>query len=386
MTTLPFFLSGRWLFAFALSLPLAVPAASSLGTYDVYVGTYTGAKSKGIYRFAFDAATGKAGSPELAAETPSPSFLALHPGGKALYAVNEVNEFAGEKGGGLSAFAITDGGTLKPLNQASTVGAGPCHVTVDAGGKAVLVANYGGGSVVSCQLKPDGSIGLRASFVQHTGSSVNPDRQEGPHAHGIYLDARDRFAYVPDLGLDQIRIYRFAASTGTLTANDPPAGRLAPGSGPRHFAMHPRLPYAWSLNELLCTVTTFHVVAESGALHATTTASTLPGERTPGDSTAEIFVHPNGKFIYASNRGHDSITVFAIDEATGGLTTVQNQPLGARTPRNFALDPSGHWLLAAAQGSDVIKVFRIDSTTGRLAGTGENVSVPTPVCLVFRGR
>lgn len=372
-----------------------VAAAMALGdthstiaadAYTVYVGTYTGTKSKGIYAFDFNAATGQAGAARLVAEIASPSFLALHPNGKVLYAVNEVNEVKGEKGGGLSAFKIESDGQLTLLNQVSTVGGGPCHLTVDSKGRAVLVANYGGGSVVSYRLEADGRLGPRGSFVQHTGSSVNKQRQEAPHAHGIYLDAKDRFAYVPDLGLDKVLVYNFDAGIGELKANDAAAGIVAPGSGPRHFAMHPTKPLAWSLNELLCNVTTFHVNPASGALHPGTSITTLPRSRQDGDSTAEIFAHPNGKFIYASNRGHDSIAVFAINEADGTLTPLQHQPIGGKTPRSFALDPSGRWLLAAAQGSDVVNVFGLEATTGKLAASSGKVEVPTPVSLVFRAR
>jgi 6-phosphogluconolactonase len=339
-----FHLQSLWaVIAFlALAGPLQPAAADR---YTVYAGTYTGATSKGIYAFAFDAATGKTGEPRLVAETPSPSFLALHPRGTVLYAVNEVNEINGEPGGGLSAFRILPDGGLHLLNQASTAGAGPCHLAVDSQGRVVMAVNYGGGSTVSHQLEADGRLGQRASFIQHSGSSVNQRRQEGPHAHGIYLSANDRFAYVPDLGLDKVLIYRLERETGVLTVNDPPAGIVPPGSGPRHFALHPKLAYAWSLNELLSTVTTFKVNANTGALEPLSTVSTLPAGFEGNNSTAEIFVHPGGRLVYASNRGHDSIAVFRLDESTGALTLIQNQPVGGRT----------------------------------------KVEVPTPVSLVFRG-
>ena len=372
---------------FALASLASSTAMFAADQYTVYVGTYTGAKSKGIYAFDFNAATGKAGEARLAAEIASPSFLALHPEGKVLYAVNEVNEVNGEKGGGLSAFKIEAGGKLTLLNQASTVGSGPCHLTVDSKGCAVLVANYGGGSVVSYRLEADGRLGKRASFIQHTGSSVDKQRQEAPHAHGIYLDATDRFAYVPDLGLDKVLIYRFDGATGELKANDPAAGVLSPGSGPRHFAQHPTKPLAWSLNEMLSTVTTMHVDKSNGGLKAGGTVSTLPaGLIIEGNSTAEIFAHPNGKFLYASNRGHDSIAAFAINEADGALSPLQHQLIGGKTPRSFGIDPSGRWLLAAAQSSDVINVFALDDKTGRLATSSGKVAVPTPVCVVFQKR
>jgi 6-phosphogluconolactonase len=368
-----------------LSLSLGLVGSGRAGdAHTVYVGTYTGAKSEGIYAFTFDPANGTAGNARLVAKTPSPSFLALHPNGRFLYAVNEVGEWHGEKGGGLSAFKIEADGGLTLLNHAPTAGGAPCHLTLDSQGRAVLVANYSGGSVISYRLEADGRIGARASFSQHTGSSVNQRRQEAPHAHGIYLDSQDRFAYVPDLGIDEVVIYRFDATTGELKPNTPAGVKLPPGSGPRHFALHPTKPLAWSLNELLSTVTTLKLNPATGALTAETTVSTLPEGFTGGNSTAEIFVHPGGRFLYASNRGHDSIAVFTIDETSGALSLVQNQPIGGKTPRSFALDPTGRWLLAAAQGSDVVNVFRIDSDSGRLATTPATVAVPVPVCLVFR--
>jgi 6-phosphogluconolactonase len=381
----PHFALRPLVFAIILVLPDWVGLHSLFAgePVSVYAGTYTGPKSKGIYRFEFDSTTGTPGSLMLAAETPSPSFLALHPNGKLLYAVNEVNEFKGEKGGALSAFAIGKEGTLSLLNQASTGGPGPCHLSVDSQGKVVIAANYSGGSVISYRLNPDGRIGSRGSFIQHTGSSVNRQRQEGPHAHGAYLDAKDRFVYVPDLGLDKIMIYRLDGARGDLKPNDPPAGILPPGSGPRHFALHPRLPFAWSINELLSTVTTFTVNNLTGALDAVASVPALPGDFTGQSSTAEIFIHPNGRFLYGSNRGHDSIAVFAIDDSTGRLTLVQHQPIGGRAPRGFAIDPTGRWLLAAAQDSDVVNVFKIDAATGRLSSTPGTIKVPAPVCLVF---
>ncbi|HSH17117.1 MAG TPA: lactonase family protein, partial [Verrucomicrobiae bacterium] len=273
---------------------------------------------------------------------------------------------------------------LTLLNHAPTAGGAPCHLTLGSQGRAVLVANYSGGSIISYRLEADGRIGSRASFIQHTGSSVNQRRQEAPHAHGIYLDARDRFAYVPDLGIDEVVIYRFDAATGELELNSPAGVKLPPGSGPRHFALHPTKPLAWSLNELLSTVTALEVNPTTGALTAGITVSTLPAGFVGGNSTAEIFVHPTGRFLYASNRGHDSIAVFTIDETSGALSLVQHQPISGKTPRSFALDPTGRWLLAAAQGSDVVNVFRVDPASGRLATKPASVAVPVPVCLVFR--
>lgn len=351
-----------------------------------YIGTYTGSKSKGIYVSRLDLATGRLSAPELAAEAASPSFLAVHPDRRFLYAVGEVGNFSGKPGGVVSAFAIdAPSGRLRLLNQASSGGAGPCHLVVDATGQNVLVANYGGGSVAVLPIKADGRLHEPSCVIQHTGSSVNPQRQQAPHAHSINLDPANRFAFVADLGLDKVLIYRFDGARGTLTANDPPFAQVAPGSGPRHFAFHPTGRFAYVINELLCTVTAFTWEAARGELRELQTISTLPGGETvqPGHSTAEVVAHPSGRFLYGSNRGHNTIVVFAIDPTTGRLTHVEHQSTQGRTPRNFALDPTGRWLLAENQDSDTIVVFGVDAETGRLRPTGQVLEVPTPVCVRF---
>jgi 6-phosphogluconolactonase len=256
---------------------------------------------------------------------------------------------------------------------------------VDSKGKNVLVANYGGGSVEALPLQPDGKMGEASAFIQHKGSSVNKQRQEGPHAHGIYLDAANRFAFVPDLGLDKVLIYRFDATKGSLVANDPPSGSVQAGAGPRHFALHPNGRFAYVINEINCTVTAFGYDGQRGELKDLQTVSTLPAGQAmqPSYSTAEIEVHPSGKFLYGSNRGHDSIVVFKIDEKTGRLAYVENQSTQGKTPRGFGIDPTGTFLLAANQDSDSIVVFRIDPKTGRLASTDHKVEVGAPVCVVF---
>jgi 6-phosphogluconolactonase len=341
----------------------------------VYVGTYTGGKSKGIYRLDLDPRTGELVPQGLAATTSSPSFLALHPNRRLLYAVNEDR-------GRVSAFALDpQTGALTLLNQQPSRGASPAHLVVDREGKNVLVANYSGGSVAVLPIAPDGSLMPATGFVQHKGSSVNRTRQEAPHAHGIALDAANRFAYVADLGLDKVLIYRFDAAAGTLVANDPPAA-VPPGSGPRHFAFHPSGRTAYVINELTSTVTTFRHDSETGGLEPLQTVSTLPTDYTKSNSTAEVQVHPSGKFLYGSNRGHNSIAVFAIDPETGLLTLTGHQSTEGRTPRNFTLDPTGTFLLAANQDSSRIVVFRIDPNTGQLTPTGHVDDVPTPVSVV----
>ena len=383
---------------YALSLLLAVaalaaapwaqqpPGAPAPAELRVYIGTYTGAKSKGIYLSRLNLKTGALSAPALVAETPSPSFLALHPTRDLLYAVNEVDSFAGQATGSVSAFAIDrGGGALRPLNRQPSGGKGPAHIVVDPVGVDVLVANYGGGSVAVLPIEKDGSLRPPSSVIQHTGSSVNPNRQKEPHAHSVNLDAGGRHAYVADLGIDKVMIYGFDAAKGLLTANDPPSVSLPPGSGPRHFAIHPNGRFAYVINELSLTVTAFTRFAATGALTAVQTVSTLPSGTAPNPafSTAEVQVHPSGKFLYGSNRGHDSITVFAIDEGTGRLTYVESESTQGSTPRGFGIDPTGEFLLAGNQRSDSIVVFRIDRGTGALTPAGVSVEVGAPVCIKF---
>jgi 6-phosphogluconolactonase len=356
------------------------------GKQLVYFGTYTGAKSKGIYVSRLDLGTGNLDAPELAAEIASPSFLAIHPNHRFLYAVNEVGNFAGKRSGAVTAFAInTASGKLTQLNQQPSGGDGPCHLDVDKTGKSVLAANYGGGSVEALPLLGDGRLGEPTAFIQHRGSSVNPQRQEGPHAHFITTDPANRFALTCDLGLDQVLVYRFDASKGTLIANDPPFASVKPGAGPRHLAFHPSSRFAYAINEIFCTVTAFSYDAPRGELKELQSISSLPaGEMVkPNYSTAEIEVHPSGKFLYGSNRGHDTIVVFAIEEKTGKLTLVQHESTQGKIPRGFGIDPTGKFLLAANQDSNTVAVFRIDPKSGRLQPTGQTLEVGAPVCVKF---
>jgi 6-phosphogluconolactonase len=254
---------------------------------------------------------------------------------------------------------------------------------VDKEGKNVLVANYGGGSVAALPIQADGRLREASSFIQHKGSSVNPKRQEGPHAHSINLDTANRFACAADLGLDQVLVYQFDATKGTLTPHTPPFAAVAPGAGPRHFAFHPSGRYAYVINEMNSTVTAFTYDAQQGTLKELHTLSTLPAGFKGNNSTAEVQVHPSGKFLYGSNRGHDSIAIFTIDQDTGRLTAAGHELTQGRTPRNFGIDPTGSYLLAANQATDTIVVFRIDPQTGNLKATGQTVSMPTPVCVKF---
>jgi 6-phosphogluconolactonase len=354
--------------------------------YLVYIGTYTGKNSKGIYAFRFNASTGKLTPVGLAAESTSPSFLAVHPNHQYLYAVGEVNEFGGQKSGAVSAFSIDHKtGKLTLLNQVSSRGTGPCHLSVDKTGKNVLVANYDGGSVAVLPVNADGRLREASAFIQHTGSSINKERQEAPHAHCIFNSPDNRFALAADLGLDEVVVYHFDAARGSLTPNDPPFGKTPPGSGPRHFAFHPNGRLVYVIDEIKCTVSTFSYDPARGALNLLDTVSTLPDgyNITSNDSTAEMRVLPSGKFAYGSNRGPDSIAVFGINPAKGTLTPVEIVSTQGKTPRGFNIDPTGSFLIAANQDSDTLVVFRIDPNTGRLTPTGQKIEAYAPVDVEF---
>ena len=364
-----------------LTVVLAILSTSAFAAdAPFYVGTYTKpGGSQGIYRCVLDTETGKVSGGTLVAETPNPTFLAVAPGGGFLYAANETNP------GEVSAYAIAADGALKFLNKQSAKGGGTCHITVDPSGKNVLIANYGTGSVAVLPVKADGSLAEASAFDQHTGSSADPARQKEPHAHSIYVDPAGKFVYACDLGTDKISGYRFDAAKGTLTPDETATGKVAPGSGPRHFALHPKQDTAYVINEMLSTITAFRRDRASGALSAIDTVSTLPEGFSGKSSTAEIFVHPNGKYLYGSNRGHDSIATFAIS-SDGQLALVGHTPTGGKTPRSFALDPTGRWLLAAGQDSGDIFVFKIDADSGKLTPLGERTEIGSPVCIVFAPR
>lgn len=370
---------GAWFFGWFAAAPHATGAEAL-----VFFGTYTGGKSRGIYVSRLDSATGRLSQPTLAAEAANPSFLALHPNGRFLYAVGELDKVEGRPGGAVSAFALDPvSGALTRLNQASSAGAHPCHLVVDATGRWVLLANYSGGNVAVLPIREDGSVGDPWQIAQHVGSSVNPRRQERPHAHSINLDAANRFAIAADLGTDKLMIYRFHPPTGSLEANDPAFATLPPGSGPRHFAFHPGGRHAFAINELLSTLTAFRYDARRGALETVATLSTLPPGFGGENTTAEVQVHPNGRYVYGSNRGDDSIAVFRFDRRRETLRWVERESTRGKTPRNFAIDPSGRWLLAANQNSDSVVVFRIDSRTGELSPAGSVIEVGAPVCVKF---
>ncbi len=342
----------------------------------LYIGTRTG-----VYAARFDPGGGSVLDVALAAESDQATFLALHPGKPLLYAVGARPG----RPGCLRAFARDDGsGRLAVLNEVHSGGVGPCHLAVDRAGTSVLAANYRSGSVAGFPLGADGRLGEAAAVMQHAGSSVNAARQEGPHAHSVTLDPDNRFVLAADLGLDRIVVYRFEPG-GRLAPHDPPGACLAPGSGPRHLAFDPAGRRVYVLNELASTVTAFRYDPARGALAAFQTVSALPASAAPGSMAAEIRVHPTGRWVYASNRGHDSLAVFDLDPADGTLTLAIAEPCRGAWPRHFTLTPDGAWLLAANERSDSVTVFRVDPATGRLAAIGLPAPVPAPVCLVWAG-
>ena len=314
----------------------------------------------------------------------NPSFLALHPNKRFLYAASEVHEFDGKIQGAVYAYSVNpDSGELTYINSQGAGGPGPCHVKVDATGSFVLAANYHGGSVCMLPIEDDGSLAPASDFIQHEGSSVNPRRQDQAHAHSINPDPQNRFAYVPDLGQDRVVIYWMDTENGSLVPSDPAYAEVNPGFGPRHFDFHPDGKWAYLINELGSAITAFEYNSETGGLSEFQVIGTLPTGFSGSNTTADIHVHPSGKFVYGSNRGHDSITMFSADQDTGGLAPLGHRSTGGRTPRNFSIDPSGRFLLAANQDSDNIVSFHIGQETGLLTPTGQEVSIPMPVCIRF---
>ncbi|MDX6406094.1 MAG: 6-phosphogluconolactonase [Blastocatellia bacterium] len=378
------FLRFAGLGALGLTLPFGVMGAKLDGALLLYVGTYTTGKSEGIYLYRLNLSSGELRPVAMTKGVVNPSFLTLAPNRRYLYAVNEVADFGGKKSGAASSFAIDQRtGELRFLNQQPSLGSDPCYVEVDTAGRFVLIANYTGGSVAVFPVQPDGSLGEATEIKQAVGSSVNRERQEGPHAHCIVLDSNNRFAYSCDLGTDKIMIFRFDTRNGKLLPGEPPWVQVKPGAGPRHFAFHPSGKSVFVVNELHSTVSTFTRDPEKGSLRELQTLSTLPADFKGTSWSADIHVSSDGRFFYCSNRGHDSIAMFAIDPRLGTLTSMGHESTRGMTPRNFAIDPTGAFLLVANQKSDNIVVFRRDQKTGRLSSTGQVAQVPSPVCLKF---
>jgi 6-phosphogluconolactonase len=357
---------------------------TSARNYLVYIGTYTTEQSKGIYAYRFNVVTGQFVPLGLAAETSNPSFLAVHPNHKILYAVNEIGNFQNQSSGAVSAFAIdSHTGKLTLLNQVASRGADPCYVAVDKTGKYVLVANYGGGNVAVFPVLKGGKLGESTRVLQYKGTGANPERQESPHAHWIDFSPDNRFVVAADLGLDQLDVYKFSARKGSLVPNQPAVVQLKLGAGVRHFAFHPNGRFGYAVNEMQSSVVSFAYDPARGTLHELQTISILPKDFTGKNDAAEIQIHPSGKFLYASNRGHDSIAVFSIDPTKGTLTPVEYVPTQGKAPRYFAVDPTGSRLFVANQNSGTIVSFQIDPTSGRLTPTGQVLQIASPVCLRF---
>jgi len=359
----------------ACMLP-SMAAADPPEAWRVYIGTYTRGDSEGIYQVQLDAESGEITLNGLAAETENPSFLALHPELPVVYAVGEM-----AAGGTVSAFAVdAETGALSPINAQSSEGPGPCHVAVSPDGTLVAVANYSGGNIALFPLQDGGGLEPATAVMQHEGASVHA-RQQQPHAHAVIFDHGGQHLFAADLGIDKLMSYRVAGTS--LEPNEPPHADLAPGAGPRHFVFHPSGRFAYAVNELDNTVTAFAYDAESGALETLHSIGTLPDGFEESNTTAEIRMHPSGRFLYASNRGHDSIAAFAIDGDTGRLEALGQTSTQGSTPRNFNLDPDGKWLLAANQNSNSIVVFAVDPDAGTLTPAGHSLEVPAPVCVLF---
>jgi 6-phosphogluconolactonase len=371
----------------AIRILPAAAIAGQVGTSNaapksllVYVGTYTRGGSKGIYAYRFDPASGKVTEAGVAAETPQPSFLTIHPNGAFLYAVNELSSFKDQKSGSVTAFRIDKStGRLETLNDQVAGGTAPCHLVVDKTGRNLLVVNYGTGSSAVFRLQPDGSLGERSGFVQHSGSGADPRRQGGPHAHSVNLSKTQRYAIVADLGTDEYIVYRFDPSRGSIERHG--ATKVKAGQGPRHFAFAPDFKFGYGLNEMGSSVSAFDWNESAGSLTEIQNITTLPDGFSGTNNCAEVQVHPSGRYLYASNRGHDSLAMFSISK--GKLTSIGHVPTGGKTPRNFRMDPGGNWLLAANQDSGNVVVFRIDKTSGKLTPTGDEIKVPFPVCVKF---
>lgn len=353
----------------------------------VYVGTYTNSGAGGIHLLEFDQASGRFESgPVLATAAEHPSFLALHPNGRVLYAVNELKTFRGAPAGAVSAFEIDEAnGQLALLNQQPSGGTDPCHLAVDSSGRNLLVANYTSGTLALLRLSADGSLRPPAIIRRRTGAGPIAGRQDGPHAHMVLLDAAERFALWTDLGTDRVVVDRFDGDAGTLQPNQPDSVGVEPGAGPRHVAWHPSGRVLYLLNELSATVVAFTFDGIRGVLHP---FQRLPArsDASSGENTAAgLAVSPDGRFVYASNRGDNDIAVFGVDAATLGLSAVGRVPAGGRVPRHIAIDPSGQWLIASNQASSALVVFRLDPETGLPTVTGETLAVPEPVCVLFAG-
>jgi 6-phosphogluconolactonase len=374
----------RWLLGFAA---LACSLTAQGRQFHVYFGTYTGGASRGIYVARLDAANGRLSPAELAAETASPSYLAVSPGEQFLYAANEADhlkDYPRADAGAVSAFAVTKtSGQLTLLNQVFSGGSSPCYVSVDDTGKVLLAANYGDGTVRAFRLEENGAIGAAGDSIARVGHSVNPARQTSPHAHFICADPSDRFAIACDLGTDEVIVFSLDPQAAGLHPAKSASFKVPAGSGPRHLAFSPDGKFAHVINEMACTITTFAWDAQTGELKLVETVPVLPADVTvqPGFTAAEILAA--GNHVYATIRGHDSVSAFVADPRSGRLGFLQNIPSGGKVPRGMGLDPTGHWLLVGNQGSDKVVEFSINAGSGGLSATGEELKIGSPVDIKF---
>lgn len=349
--------------------------------YRLYVGTYTQGDREGIYVYNYNAADGTMERVQAVGGVRNPSYLAVHPGKDHLYSVSELS---GNGGGGACAFSVErPSGKLTQLNQQPTHGGSPCYISVDKTGKWALTANYSGGNVTVFPIGEGGRLESPSMVLQHGGSGPNERRQQGPHPHCVILDESNRYAFVPDLGIDRIMIYRFDAEIGVIRANDPSHVKTEPGAGPRHITFHPNGRLAFSIQELGCTLSSYEYDPETGTLRTLQTVPALPPGFEGENTCADIHVSPDGKFVYGSNRGHDSIVAYGIIEQTGVMEYVGHYSTQGETPRNFAIDPEGNHLLAANQRTNNVVVFKIDKQSGALEASGTVEEIPSPVCLKF---
>ena len=373
-------LAGFSLVSFALVAAGQARAAESAkpGSVLVYIGTYTGKKSQGIYVSHLDPATGAMSAPELAGEMINPSWVRIHPSRKFLYAAGEGGQRGG--GGAVAGFSIGADGKLTAINTQPANGSGPCHLAIDQTGKTIVVSNYGDGSVASLLIGADGQLAASAWVDRHP----TLDEKQKPHAHCTEFDPTNQFALTCDAGIDRIYVYRLNAATGQLTPNDPPFATTTADTHPRHLTFSADGKFCYDIDEHSLSVTAFSFDAKLGVLHPIQSIPTLPKDFDgTGGSTAEIIMHPSGKFLYGSNRGHDSIVAYSIDAQSGKLTLVGHTPTEGKTPRGFGVDPTGRWLIAGNQGSDSVVQFKIDQSTGALTPTGTKFELGAPVCFKF---
>ncbi len=370
-------------------LLIGILAAASLSAQAqsskeiMYVGTYSIRGSEGIYVFEFDRKAGTMQPLQSVSNAKSPSFLAIHPSGKYLYSVNE----AADKLGGVSSYAIDKTtGKLQFMNGQSSLGGSPCYISIDQTGKTAFVANYGGGSLAVLPINTDGTLKAASDSVQDVGSGPNTKRQEKAHVHSATISPDNRFVYVADLSTDKLNIFETDVKTSTVKPASMPFASVKPGSGPRHSAFHPNGKYAYLVEELTSTVAVFSRNTKTGALTMIEdNVKTLPAGFTGENTSADIHVDPSGKFLYQSNRGANTLAIFAIGN-DGKLTKVGDQPTEGKTPRNFLIDPKGDFVFVAHQDSDNITIFKRDQKTGKLTYTGQSVKVPAPVCVIMANR